>query len=34
LQQLDAERLIYESPKPGPSASGSLILMPLELIDR
>jgi hypothetical protein len=34
LRQIDAEHLVYESVKPGPSGSVSLMLTPLELIDR
>ena len=34
LRQLDAERLLYESTKPGPGGSGPQILTPLELIAR
>jgi hypothetical protein len=34
LRQLDAEHLVYESVKPGPGGSVSLLLTPLELISR
>ena len=34
LREIDAEHLIYESVKPGPSVSISLMLTPLELIER
>ena len=34
LRELDPERLLYESTKPGPGRNASLRLMPLELIDR
>ena len=34
LQQLDAEHLAYHSPKPHPEAPGTLVLTPLEFIDR
>jgi hypothetical protein len=34
LRQIDAEHLVYESVKPGPGGSVSLMLTPLELIDR
>jgi len=34
LQELDAHRLIYQLPKPGPDGRTQLILSPLELIER
>ncbi len=34
LRQIDPEHLVYESVKPGPVGSVSLILTPLELLDR
>ena len=34
LRQIDAEHLVYESPKPGPGGRVSQILTPLELMDR
>ena len=34
LQQLDADHLVYHSPKPRPEAPGTLVLTPLEFIDR
>ena len=34
LRQIDAEHLVYESVKPGPGGSVSLLLTPLELIER
>lgn len=34
LRQLDPERLLYDSTKPGPGGSGPLHLTPLELLDR
>jgi len=34
LQQLDAERQIYEASEPGPGGRGAQILTPLELLDR
>jgi len=34
LRQIDPEHLVYESIKPGPGGSVSLLLTPLELIDR
>ncbi|MEK7737392.1 MAG: transposase [Pseudomonadota bacterium] len=34
LRQIDAEHLVYESIKPGPGGSVSLILTPMELLDR
>jgi len=34
LRQIDAEHLAYESIKPGPGGSISLMLTPLELIER
>jgi hypothetical protein len=34
LRQIDAEHLVYESPKPGPGGRVSQILTPLELLDR
>jgi hypothetical protein len=34
LEELDAHRLIYHLPKPGPDGRTQLILSPLELIDR
>ena len=34
LRELDPERLLYQSTKPGPSGNGSLLLTPLELLDR
>lgn len=34
LPEIDAERLVYESVKPGARGSVSLILTPLELIER
>jgi hypothetical protein len=34
LREIDAEHLVYESVKPGPGGSVSLMLTPLELIDR
>jgi len=34
LQQLDAEHLVYHSPKPRPDGSSDLVLTPLELIDK
>ena len=34
LQQLDAEHLVYHSPKPRPDGASDLVLTPLELIDK
>ena len=34
LEEIDAQRLIYHLPKPGPDGRTELILSPLELIDR
>lgn len=34
LRQIDADHLVYESIKPGPGGSVSLILSPMELLDR
>ena len=34
LRQIDPEHLVYESLKPGPGGSVSLLLTPLELIER
>jgi hypothetical protein len=34
LQQLDAEHLVYHSPKPRPDGPSDLVLTPLELIDK
>jgi hypothetical protein len=35
LRELDPERLLYESTKPGPGGNGRLLLLtPLELLDR
>jgi len=34
LHQLDPERLLYASAKPGPSGNGPLLLTPLQLLDR
>jgi len=34
LRQIDAEHLVYESVKPGPGGSVSLLMTPLELIER
>jgi len=34
LRQIDPEHLVYESLKPGPGGSVSLLMTPLELIDR
>jgi hypothetical protein len=34
LRQIDPEHLVYESHKPGPGGSVSLLMTPLELIDR
>jgi hypothetical protein len=34
LRQIDPEYLAYESPKPGPRGSVSLLVASLELIDR
>ena len=34
LRELDPERLCYELTKPGPGGNGSLLLTPVELIDR
>jgi hypothetical protein len=34
LQQLDAEHLVYLSPKPGLDGSSDLVLTPLELIGK
>lgn len=34
LREIDAEHLVYESVKPGPGGSVSLVLTPLELLDR
>ena len=34
LRELDPERVLYESTKPGPDGNGSLLLTPLELLDR
>jgi hypothetical protein len=34
LRQIDAEHLVYESIKPGPGGSVSLLMTPLELIER
>ncbi len=34
LRELDPERLLYESNKPGPGGNGPLLLTPLELLDR
>ena len=33
-REIDADRLVYESVKPGPGGSVSLMLTPLELIER
>lgn len=33
-RQIDPEHLVYESVKPEPGGSGSLVLTPLELLDR
>ena len=33
-RELDPERRLYESTKPGPGGNGSLLLTPLELLDR
>ena len=34
LRELDPERLLYESTKPGSGGIGPLLLTPLELLDR
>jgi hypothetical protein len=34
LREIDAEHLVYESVKPGAGGSVSLMLTPLELIER
>jgi len=34
LREIDAERLVYESVKPGPGGCVSLVLTPMELLDR
>ncbi len=34
LREIDAEPLVYESVKPGPGGSVSLMLTPMELLDR
>ena len=34
LRQIDADHLVYESPKPGPDGRVSQVLTPLELLDR
>ena len=34
LREIDAEHLVYESVKPGPGGSVSLVLTPMELLDR
>ena len=34
MREIDAEHLVYESVKPGPGGSVSLMLTPLELIER
>jgi len=34
LHELDLERLLYEGTKPGPGLTGSLVLTPLDLLDR
>ena len=34
LRELDGEHLVYDNPKPGPGAPRTLILAPLELLDR
>jgi hypothetical protein len=34
LRELDCDRLVYDNPKPGPGAPRTLILAPLELLDR
>lgn len=34
LREIDPEHLVYESAKPGPGGSVSLILTPMELLDR
>jgi hypothetical protein len=34
LREIDAEHLVYESVKPGPGGSVSLMLTPMELLDR
>jgi len=34
LRELDPERLVYESTKPGPGGNGQRLLTPLELLDR
>ena len=34
MPELDPNRLVYDSPKPGPGAPGTPILTPLELLDR
>jgi len=34
LREVDAQHLVYESAKPGPSGSVTLMLTPLELLDR
>ena len=34
LRELDPERLLYASTKPGPGGNGPLLLTPPELLDR
>ena len=34
LRELDPERLLYDSAKPGPGGNSPLLLTPLELLDR
>ncbi len=34
LREINPEHMVYPSPKPGPGGSVSLILMPMELLDR
>lgn len=34
LRELECDRLVYDNPKPGPGAPRTLILAPLELLDR
>ena len=34
LREIDAEHLVYESVKPGPKGSVSLMLTPMQLLDR
>ena len=34
LREIDPERLVYESVKPGPGGSVSLLLTPMQLLDR